>query len=78
MRDGISISKLGKRGKVFAVGGFAQKVRVKVEITSVGTGTLTQDAFQKTIKHLQLDMDGYPVKVSVDEGTDHHEHDSEA
>jgi len=56
----------------------AQNIRVKVEITTIGTGTLTQDAFQKTIKHLQLDMDGYPVKVSVDEGTDHHEHDSEA
>ncbi len=55
----------------------AQNIRVKVEITSTGTGTLTQDAFQKTIKHLQLDMDGYPEKVSVEGETDHHEHDSE-
>jgi len=55
----------------------AQNIKVRVEITSTGSGTLTQDAFQKTIKHLQLDMDGYPEKVSVEGETDHHEHDSE-
>ncbi len=44
--------------------GFKPSPNVQVRVEIIYTGTLTQDVFQKTIQHLQLDMEGFDFPLT--------------